>query len=122
VKGLFFLSFFFLSSLSYANDCPKKIRLTLENNKVQTYCLLDKLKVSQSCYDQKEKCQLVKKVKDNPKLISGALSHAATQNPGSWACQQLGFKVVMAKTGGGSDVCTCENEIGESAICISLTY
>ncbi len=122
MKMFIFTLFILFSALLRAEDCPKKMTFTLENKKIRTYCMLDTLKVSESCYVKKENCELVKKVKENKKLISKALSYSSSQNPGSWACGKLGFKVLMAKTASGSDVCTCENELGESVVCISLTY
>jgi hypothetical protein len=122
MRFLFILILILPSLNLHAISCPKKIEVTLETKNVISYCLMNNLKVSENCYNQKENCSLVKHVNNNRKLIEDAFSHASKQNPGSWACKQLGLEVIMGKTANGGDICTCQNTLGESVVCISLTY
>jgi hypothetical protein len=119
---LIILFIFVICSHSFASTCPRKISIELEDGRNETYCMLETLKVSKACFDKNSSCELVQKIRSNRMLISNPYVHAATQNPGSWACAKLGFKVLMGKTKSGSDICTCENELKQSVVCISLTY
>lgn len=118
------ITFMFLSIPVWADlkNCPEILEVTLENKKTVTYCQFQKLMVSKDCFSKKDKCELVKLITDKKSLISNSLIHGGNQNPGSWACDQLGLEVLMGKMWDGSDLCTCQNKMGESVICTSLTY
>jgi hypothetical protein len=121
MKKIFGVILFFSFPL-HVFSCPEKLKTTLENGKKVTYCQTGSLMVSQDCFNNKENCSLIKKIKENKSSIENALENGSQQNPGSWACDQLGLKVMMGKMPDGSDLCTCQNNSGESVICTSLTY
>jgi hypothetical protein len=114
---------FIISNAQAFSACPSSLVVKLETGQSITFCEIDGLMVSKNCSDQKKSCSLLKNIKLVKHKIkdSNPLKKARTQNPGSFLCNEMKWKVLMGEVGDdGSQICTCQNNAGELIICTSL--
>lgn len=106
-----------------ASHCAGGLNLKIENDRTLLFCNNeDGLKVNEKCKLDSKKCQLLKdwKLKESQILKMNPLSHSRTKNPGSWICDQLGWKVLMGQMYDQSQVCVCEHPSGDAMTCSSF--
>lgn len=102
--------------------CKSRLNLTLENGTKEVFCSFEDKLISLGCFKEGIQCKLIKDLKliKTKTFKDEPITHSTYQNPGSWACKQLNWKVLMGKMYDSSQVCVCQHPFGSSIICTSL--